>query len=122
MGLEIKTKAEGPYQVITINTYSTIYLSIGPTQNCQLMSLGSFQQALLLEGNKFKYDIKEIFRYIYNNIVAKKLIILDLKEGSYRNLFDTWCEENDVLIMRERYKSTNNSNMCLYLINIQKIL
>lgn len=107
---------------------------ISPTGNCQLSSIRDFKNLLVstYNWNRHYYQFykkdklvkyvpineKELLYNFFKLVYAstKKIVLIDLQ--------DCYCDKIESLvdkkfiILKKRYVSTNNSKMCIYLINI----
>lgn len=116
-GIEIKlTISHGEYQYnfrLTKGTYTyDITLSKWPTGNCQLSSLGLMNYVFVIsQERKVVQDIiKELYVMARH---APKLILLDV-----RNEFVAAVEKCFKVKIKQPYVSTNATNMCLFVVEL----
>lgn len=94
----------------TGNKYSM--LNVNPFNNCQLFSIGDFA-TILTSSNA--YDIlSEMFK-----ATTKSLFIVDIKECFEKYVENLFHKEG--IVIKNKYISTNNSRMTIYIINKQYI-
>lgn len=96
-----------------------ILVILSPTANCQIASIAGVQ--LFIE----RKDAKEFFKKIYQ-AVGKKLVLIDVKADNedYKRAFEDKIDaifEPERIIFKQFYRSTNNSKMLMYLLNIEDL-
>ena len=91
----------------------TITVCKFPTSNCQVSSFGNMN-FLLEYTNKNKEDVNAIIKECYNLISYKPLLILVDVKDTFIEVVERCFE----VITKTPYISTNNSNMCLFLVKL----
>lgn len=103
------------YLEAKINNYNySFYLDRNPTNNCQLCSILSFGNILSKVYNDKAQTFMPLFIKKLKNFTSKKIMFFDIKQS--------YVEKVNVLnpMVLENYTSTNNSQMCIGLINMTK--
>jgi hypothetical protein len=95
------------------NVYTSFYQS--PTGNCQVASACSFDALLDVFSAKF---IRNLI-ILAKNSFCKRMLILDV-EKKYIPYIHKVFKDTEIVIEQE-YHSTNSSDMCMYLINIENL-
>jgi len=90
-----------------------IYISGGPTLNCQMAVAGAFGNFLKSADNMVE-QLKIIKEHVRKNI-----LLVDIKD-SYMEYFNKKIPK-ELIIMISPYKSTNGSNMNICLINMKNL-
>lgn len=92
---------------------TTIYLSAGPTINCQLAIAGNFGHFLTIANN-----IVDQLKVIQQR-TRKNILLVDIKQ-CYMKYFNEKIPEKNIITVSP-YKSTNGSNMNICLINLKNL-
>lgn len=93
-----------------------VYALVYPTGNCQLGSLFNFQQVIgycngdVAQVKKLLPDLKKALCY-------KPLCLFDVRKN-YEAKMDAIFEKESI-VMKSEYKSTNGSEMIIYIIKTQ---
>lgn len=84
-----------------------------PTNNCQLACVASMD-TLIRRSSDFVQQLREIY-----NLTSKRILLCDISQSLKSNLYE--LINKDAIITETDYISTNNSKMCIILINLTKI-
>lgn len=120
----IKTKND---KLLVVDKYNDnlglIYLS--PTSNCQLMSIANFHIIITryrtIDESCFIQNLKELIDEIINNKIKREIILIDIEE-SFFNRYIFFFNVDELFIIKQKYKSTNSSDMVLCLINTNRLI
>jgi len=106
------------------NTHLYVYPTNSVTQNCQLASIGSFSS--LLQSYFFapgadrreltKVEMDYIMYYLWS-MCPKKIFLIDIAQQYHKKLLEVVGE--DKILSYMNYKSTNHSEMAIYLIKTE---
>lgn len=97
------------------NGYSgKFYYCVGPFMNCQNFSIAAFNQILEVCNDKQTIELINLVKVK----VEKALLLIDINH-SYINRVDKIFKES--VMFKNEYKSTNNSEMCMYMINLNNL-
>lgn len=89
-----------------------------PLGDCQTFSIYNMQELLRKE------DRLILLKEIYKNIIGKKQLLCNVKQGGdyhFGEQLEEMCKSTNSIIWKQEYISTNESHMTMYLINVQKL-
>lgn len=102
------TRDERHFGYITVNE--------APTSNCQLFTIGDFQELLYLNKEEFL----KVLDYIRLKLIDKKMLLLDI---NYNNLIVTKKLFKNISksIINKKYTNSNGNTMVLMIIHLDFI-
>lgn len=90
----------------------TVYVNIHPTMNCQVASIGCFNNIL---GTT---DPKKVLKALIDQ-ANKCQLIIDINSYNEIHTDKLFAETNCKVVLKNPYISTNDSNMIMYLVDIR---
>lgn len=103
---------------ITLNYSCNIIFVKTPTLNCQLSSIGGFYQLLDMINISDNDIVLEIIYKCFELISYKpNMILLDVKNSYVIRIEEIF---KDKIISKIPYRSTNESSMCMFIVNIKR--
>ncbi len=109
------------YIIISNHKGNNLHVGLynSPTYNCQLFSIAAAQSLISLNGDYFGMKEKKytIIKEVLHFGKRKKIMLLDVKINVVVPLLDLFKPFTN-LIMRNNYTSSNDSKMCILLLQI----
>jgi len=111
-------RIETSYGVIEVRYQNQIWawITTSPTANCQIFSLA---QANNIFGYVQGDLLKQLLKLIGHQTNSKAMMLIDVNVGYSKKVEEVFPTE--FIKLKSDYLSTNNSNMCMYLLNMSYI-
>jgi len=101
------------YTCVSISSGGNFYLHNCPTNNCQISSIGSCENIMFLE------TFENIIESLHDSGYITHQLLVDVYDTPrYRDQIDNLKFDK---VFRNRYTSTNNSEMIMYLLRLRDI-
>jgi len=100
-------------------TLATIYITLSPTNNCQLSSIGRFVD-LLRQPYVTLEQKREILAKAWNLCSGINQVLIDIKDGYANETIEFFGKEN--MVIHTPYNSTNGSRMNLFIFKMKDFI
>ncbi len=110
--INIQFSAPGGVMILTIGGKTSIVAHVGPTSNCQLWLIGSFENLFITSVTK--EERVDLFKAAHRYAGLKKILLIDIHQNAVEKLHKVI--DKSTIMSTTNYTSTNGSTMAIIMI------